>query len=582
MKMDSGKSEQTRKGETAPAASPAARNSGVTSAQASKGRGLQFRINFILVLVVTTILAGFGAYDYYKQRQKLSEELEQTGRVTSEKLGKSLVGPVWDMDTEQVGETIRYEMISRAIQAIGVYEADGEMVMTAMVRNDDWEPVKAEDPRIENAQVYESEILRDDKAIGVVRIFVTTRFMEQELRSAIYRIVARVLIIDVLIVLVLSYFIRRLVIQPVKAMENFAERVGEGDTDCTMAEGNFTGELATLKASFEEMVCNLEEQMKAIREKEEEAIRQTEMAQQAAAEAETARHAAEEAKREGMLQAAETLTEIVGRITGASEELAGQVSEITHGADRQSALINETATAMEEMNATVMEVARNASEASAQANQTMDNSRTGAEVVEQSVGAIEVVSNRAGQLREQMADLGRKAEDIGSILGVISDIADQTNLLALNAAIEAARAGESGRGFAVVADEVRKLAEKTMAATKQVGDAIRAIQDGAEQSVAITEQTAGDVEKATTLASESGKALESILGLVDQTSAQIASIATASEEQSASSEEIHRAVDEVNAIAYNTTEGLARSSDALDELVVLVTELNGLIDELKS
>ena len=150
------------------------------------------------------------------------------------------------------------------------------------------------------------------------------------------------------------------------------------------------------------------------------------------------------------------------------------------------------------------------------------------------------MSELAQGLKENMHALGSKAESIGQVMNVISDIADQTNLLALNAAIEAARAGEAGRGFAVVADEVRKLAEKTMSATREVGDAIGSIQAAARQNIESVDVAAKAVEEATALAEDSGGALEKIVQLSGGTSNQIQNIATAAEEQSATSEEISR------------------------------------------
>ena len=194
---------------------------------------------------------------------------------------------------------------------------------------------------------------------------------------------------------------------------------------------------------------------------------------------------------------------------------------------------------------------------------------------------INMVNETSVRLQEDVQELGQQAENIGSVMGVISDGADQTNLLALNEAIEAARAGEAGRGFAVVADEVRKLAEKTMGATREVVSGITAIQGSTQKNINEMTSAVKSVAKATDLANTSGTALTEIVELASRSSAIVASIATAAEEQSSTSDEISRAVEEINHIVGETSNGMLQASEAVQELSHMAQELRSVMERLR-
>ncbi|WP_147822357.1 methyl-accepting chemotaxis protein [Salidesulfovibrio onnuriiensis] len=294
----------------------------------------------------------------------------------------------------------------------------------------------------------------------------------------------------------------------------------------------------------------------------------------------TSVRAAEESIRrhnERIAAAAERATEISQRLNASANSLAEQLEDSRRGAQVQKERTGENATAMEEMNATVLEVARNAGTAAENANLASDKARTGAQVVEQAVEAINRVKGQSESLSSVMRELGQQAGEIGQVLQVINDIADQTNLLALNAAIEAARAGDAGRGFAVVADEVRKLAEKTVNATKEVGDVISRIQEGTAAAVRDTETATKAVGESTDLTWQSGEVLKEILEVVESTSSEVSAIATAAEQQSAASEEISRGTAEIDDISSQTMEAMVVSSRAVKELEEQAQELRDLI-----
>jgi len=269
------------------------------------------------------------------------------------------------------------------------------------------------------------------------------------------------------------------------------------------------------------------------------------------------------------------ISAVAEEITGSLSNISIQVEEVTDGAGLQQRRVEETMASMNQMTAASHDVAKSAQMAANQAEEARTTAREGEAVVRQATEVINAVRVQTDLLRSNMSSLGQRAQDIGRILTVISDIADQTNLLALNAAIEAARAGEAGRGFAVVADEVRKLAEKTMQATGEVTQVISAIQEETQKNVGVTEQASKTVDEATRLSGRSGETLDRIVELVSNTAGQVHAIATAAEEQSSVSEHISKALDDVNAVSQSTARGM-------DESASSIAALSGLADRLKA
>ncbi len=266
------------------------------------------------------------------------------------------------------------------------------------------------------------------------------------------------------------------------------------------------------------------------------------------------------------------------RLASASIQLSSGSEELSRSAANQAGLSSQVAAASEEMAQTVLDVAKNSATIATSAEKTAHIAKDGKELVERTVKEMGKVAEAAEESTKTVTLLGERSQEIGRIVGVISDIADQTNLLALNAAIEAARAGEHGRGFAVVANEVRNLAEQTTTATREIEQTINSIRSEVNKAIDAMHQTAGRIESGAELSQKSGVALGNIVDAVEELLSMVHQIASATEQMSATSDEMAQDIERIAASSKagsTTAEQTASASVDLSKLAATLQQIVG-------
>ncbi|MCS8151082.1 methyl-accepting chemotaxis protein PctA [Pseudomonas aeruginosa] len=249
--------------------------------------------------------------------------------------------------------------------------------------------------------------------------------------------------------------------------------------------------------------------------------------------------------------------------------------------DEQSNRTNSVAAAINELGAAAQEIARNAADASHHASDANHQAEDGKQVVEQTIRAMNELSEKISASCANIEALNSRTVNIGQILEVIKGISEQTNLLALNAAIEAARAGEAGRGFAVVADEVRNLAHRAQESALQIQKMIEELQVGAREAVATMTESQRYSLESVEIANRAGESLGSVTRRIGEIDRMNQSVATATEEQTAVVDSLNMDITEINTLNQEGVENLQATLRACGELETQAGRLRQLVDSFK-
>ncbi len=270
------------------------------------------------------------------------------------------------------------------------------------------------------------------------------------------------------------------------------------------------------------------------------------------------------------------------QLAASSQETSASIEEVAAKASNlsRSAVIIDSS--MGQFSRAVEQLSRNSQVMNDVSTNVNALARDGLELMETTEKSMGALLDPSADAKGSVINLNKAAQEIESIVAVISDIAEQTNLLSLNASIEAARAGEHGRGFAVVADEVRTLADDTRNSAANI---VRIIHELTAQ----TRETTSQVNLGATNVQETKKTFNEIVGLIANLTSGVQEMSSSIAELSASTDDIvkearQQAVDgeEILAATEEQAAMTAENANMMERLASMASELQEIVSRFKT
>ena len=192
--------------------------------------------------------------------------------------------------------------------------------------------------------------------------------------------------------------------------------------------------------------------------------------------------------------------------------------------------------------------------------------------------SITAIRRQVDLIVNHMLELGKKSQQIGAVLDIVSELAEQTNILAINATIEAAGAGEAGRRFAVVADEIRKLADRVAGSTKEIRGLIDDVRGAVNTTVMATETGSKAVDcRLAAVRRRRGRRSSRSRGLVATTTEAAREIELSTKQQSTAVEQVNLAIANVAQATKETEASTGQTLQTASQLASLSKDLLRLV-----
>lgn len=271
------------------------------------------------------------------------------------------------------------------------------------------------------------------------------------------------------------------------------------------------------------------------------------------------------------------VNEIANNIASSSREIAVTVEQQERTAIEQSSSVNETTTTMDQLSVSAQQSAQQAQSAATGAQQVLSLAGEGNQAANRTLANMSLLANRVNTLAEKISVLNEQTNQIGTISGLVADLANQTNMLALNAAVEAVRAGEHGKGFGVVATEIRKLADQSKKSAEKINLLVNAIQSALNSIIMVTDESTKATFQGTEITEETAELFNQVTKAINDVTGSVQQISMNAKQQAMAVQQVVGAMNILNTAARDNASGITQTKVSTHQLNEAAQNLKAVV-----
>lgn len=234
----------------------------------SKGKipwygNIRSKIIMVIIISCTIVLGGLSVFNTLNEQKALSNDLFKLAKVTSQRLSKHLIGPMWDLDSDLVDATIEAEMLEDNIQAIVIWDGDTREVFSARERGPGGRLIVSTGAIAGDLIKSSSKVNNGSKDIGEVAVFVSKGQLKKQLAQSTVSNIITLLILIVVMAIIMTIVMSQIIIGPITRLAKHADDISHGDLKQNIkAESN--DEIGQLAEAFHHMQTSLRVAFKRI------------------------------------------------------------------------------------------------------------------------------------------------------------------------------------------------------------------------------------------------------------------------------------------------------------------------------